>query len=277
MFLARIVFFRLHESPRYLVHAGRHQEALESLQMISRFNGSDLAIDLEDVDDRRPVRPVDESEEARVPFLDDAISDARKHDSARDSSSTTVFDAGSGSESPRQSLVTQANLEEPPRTERPTLVMDYHSTGASPSPLLESHTFKSPGEEYPPNLNSAGSPAEIVVRTGYVNPTPFVTEFKETTETLPVEPTSRPRPSTSRHSRQSSATSVLDHRASSIYEKKVYGKLPRFIRRPLQAWLDRVAMVLSPDWLRTTLLVWAAWCSMSLGLSNIYYHRFGAY
>ncbi|KAF9262990.1 MFS general substrate transporter [Marasmius fiardii PR-910] len=54
MFLARIVFFRLHESPRYLVGAGRHQEALESLQMISRFNGSDLSLALEDVYDGPP-------------------------------------------------------------------------------------------------------------------------------------------------------------------------------------------------------------------------------
>ena len=51
MFLGRILFFRLHEPPRYLVHAGRKQDALESLQMISRFNGSELALDLEDVED----------------------------------------------------------------------------------------------------------------------------------------------------------------------------------------------------------------------------------
>src|SRR6266849_3603006 len=57
MFLGRIVFFRLHESPRYLVHAGRKQDALESLQMISRFNGSELALDLDDVDDHIRVPP----------------------------------------------------------------------------------------------------------------------------------------------------------------------------------------------------------------------------
>ena len=53
MFTARIVFFRLHESPRYLVHAGRPHEAIESLQMISKFNGSELSLDLEDVYDHR--------------------------------------------------------------------------------------------------------------------------------------------------------------------------------------------------------------------------------
>src|SRR5580692_2933271 len=57
MFLGRMVFFRLHESPRYLVHAGRPQDALESLQMISKFNGSELELDLEDVEDRIRVPP----------------------------------------------------------------------------------------------------------------------------------------------------------------------------------------------------------------------------
>ncbi|KAF9439932.1 MFS general substrate transporter [Macrolepiota fuliginosa MF-IS2] len=54
MFLARIVFFRLPESPRYLVYAGRPHEAVKSLQMISKFNGSDLKIELDDVADHRP-------------------------------------------------------------------------------------------------------------------------------------------------------------------------------------------------------------------------------
>ncbi|KAK0238623.1 MFS general substrate transporter [Armillaria nabsnona] len=53
MFSARMVFFRLHESPRFLVHAGRHQEAVESLQMIARFNGAPLSLDIDDVEDVR--------------------------------------------------------------------------------------------------------------------------------------------------------------------------------------------------------------------------------
>ncbi|KAL4081150.1 major facilitator superfamily domain-containing protein [Scleroderma citrinum] len=54
MFLARILFFRLNESPRYLVRAGRDQEALETLQFISRFNGDELLLELTDVDDHLP-------------------------------------------------------------------------------------------------------------------------------------------------------------------------------------------------------------------------------
>ena len=57
MFLARIVFFRLHESPRYLVHAGRPEEAIESLQLISKFNGSELALGLDDVADTGGLQP----------------------------------------------------------------------------------------------------------------------------------------------------------------------------------------------------------------------------
>ena len=51
MFIARIVFFKLHESPRYLVHAGRHEEAAEALQMISKYNGSERQFAVEDVED----------------------------------------------------------------------------------------------------------------------------------------------------------------------------------------------------------------------------------
>jgi hypothetical protein len=53
MFFARVVFFRLHESPRYLVHAGRPHDAVISLRKISEFNGDNLAIGLGNVEDRR--------------------------------------------------------------------------------------------------------------------------------------------------------------------------------------------------------------------------------
>ena len=57
MFIACIVFFSLHEPPRYLVQAGHPQDALESLQMISRFNGSELYLSLNDVEDHIHVPP----------------------------------------------------------------------------------------------------------------------------------------------------------------------------------------------------------------------------
>jgi hypothetical protein len=76
MFIARIVFFRLHESPRYLVHAGRPREALESLQLISQFNGTELDLDLDDVKDEpiqshgsHDVEEGDTNAEDTAPFL----------------------------------------------------------------------------------------------------------------------------------------------------------------------------------------------------------------
>lgn len=51
MFVARMVFFQLHESPRYLVRTGRHEEAVAALQKISKFNGTELTLNVEDVMD----------------------------------------------------------------------------------------------------------------------------------------------------------------------------------------------------------------------------------
>ena len=72
----------------------------------------------------------------------------------------------------------------------------------------------------------------------------------------------RPRSTSRGHGRRSS---TMMSRRSSVYERKLCWSLPSWLRRPLWAWLDRVMMVLSPEWLRTTILVWAVWCSMSLG------------
>jgi len=54
-------------------------------------------------------------------------------------------------------------------------------------------------------------------------------------------------------------------RRSSMYEEKVCHALPKFLRKPLSAWWDRVMMVLSPEWFATTVLVWSTWCAMALG------------
>lgn len=68
MFLARVFFFRLYESPRYLVHAGRPEDAVISLQKISEFNGDSLIINLADVEDSHLVPGPDlEAQEEEVP------------------------------------------------------------------------------------------------------------------------------------------------------------------------------------------------------------------
>ncbi|SNX81515.1 uncharacterized protein MEPE_00220 [Melanopsichium pennsylvanicum] len=49
---ARVVFFRLLESPKYLVHAGRREEARDILQKIQNFNGGQVVnLRVEDVED----------------------------------------------------------------------------------------------------------------------------------------------------------------------------------------------------------------------------------
>lgn len=212
MFICRIVFFRLHESPRYLVHAGRPREALESLQMIAQYNNIDLSLRLKDVEDtavegddgvERGALLSEEPERIRNDFSQDNEPNA-----------------------------TTASNEESRNEEQAGPHKDYRATSESPprSP------FRSANGDSKPRTSD-----EYVV------------------------PPARPRPHPSRRplptARNSRAT-LLSYR-SSIHAN---GSLvERYIRAPLAAWSERVAMVLSPEWARTTLLVWAAWSSMSLG------------
>lgn len=233
MFLARILFFRLHESPRYLVHAGRHQEALESLQLISRFNGSDITIDLEDVDDRRPPepRPPSNGSDEREPFLSSTQETRPNPESDENTASNDAF-AGA------------------PRDEG---VKDYQSTDDSPN-SLDSHSFVTPVEEYPPRRLSI---VTIANRPSSSRPDTLHDETKRHSGL----PHARYRSPPPRGSRASSVASVeLGKRFGSV--------LPRWIKRPLIAWLDRVGMVLTPEWYCTTLLVWVVWLFMSLGTSR---------
>jgi hypothetical protein len=234
MFLARILLFRLHESPRYLVHAGRHREALESLQLISRFNGSDITIDLEDVDDRRPPspRPPSTGSDEREPFFPSS----QEPRPIRETNGNTTSNGTS---------IDPATVDES--------VKHYQSTGDSPN-SLESHLFVTPVEEYPPRRFSA-------VTIGDIPSSSRPDALHDETKHQPRPPHTRSRSSRTRVSRASSVASVA-------LEMRFGGVLPRWIKRPLMAWLDRVGMVLSPEWCRTTLLVWAVWFFMSLGASH---------
>ncbi|KAF9013162.1 major facilitator superfamily domain-containing protein [Cyathus striatus] len=203
MFLSRIVFFRLHESPRYLVHAGRPHEAVKSLQMISRFNGSEMELELSDVAD---------------------------HHEHRNS-------GGDGTQ--------------------------YSATGNTPP--VDSYSFVTPSEEHPP-----------VVFPSVPQPQPQ-DAVKESSPTAPRRPSSSPPPLQIRIPRAPNPnrrlSALSNHsRRSSVYEQKVYSILPRWLRMPLWAWMDRVMMVLTPEWFRTTVLVWSAWCSMALAYTmfNVY-------
>ncbi|KAH9020563.1 MFS general substrate transporter [Lactarius deliciosus] len=241
MFIARIVFFRLHESPRYLVHAGRPQDALESLQMISRFNGSELELDSR--------------------------------------TSTPLFDAdGEVSDSPKDLAApppTNASMplspSPPEGTENAPPVKDYAAMGESDAPLA-AHAPIQTSERYafsyqitPESRRSTFPSVTLPPRS---RSRPLAEEEEGLIDGTPVPP--RPRPPRVQRPRADTRSSVR----SSLYEvaDRAWFALPRGIRRPMRAWFSRFSMVLAPEWRRTTVLVWGAWWGMSLAYTmfNVY-------
>ena len=222
MFLARMVFFRLHESPRYLVHAGRPQDAIKSLQLISRFNGSEISIELEDVRDHlchdAPVTTGD------FPSKFDIRSRAN---------SITPFAANVVLDGPIS--ITKDSSSENSQSSQSVLITDYASTGETPNR----------GDSTPEQHVPLDSPTKPMLKEAAA----IACESLRRNNSYPV-----------RRRRESSAS-----RRSSVYEKKVCRALPRWLGRPLWAWWDQVMMILAPEWLRTTLLVWLVWFAMSLG------------
>ena len=263
MFLGRIVFFRLHESPRYLVHAGRKQDALESLQMISKFNGSELALDLEDVEDyiRTPSQLPDSAYPAENGLPSSRLFDA---DSENLSSPTeikgpsTLAHAGS-----------PLSSTPPDGAEGTSLSKDYSATGGSGA-ALSAYTVVSTAAErrsflYNP-IPIEGTSSHDVLRSPKEEETP--------TEDTYAVPRPRSHSRSSRVSRGPRRRETISSVRSSIYEAadRAYWALPRSIRRPVRAWLSRFMTVLEPEWRRTTLLVWGAWWGIMLGFTmfNVY-------
>ncbi|KAH9841485.1 MFS general substrate transporter [Rhodofomes roseus] len=297
MFIARIVFFRLHESPRYLVHAGRPQEALESLQMISRFNGDELNLGLEDVRDSVYAPLItDEPANMNNHDLHDPPSKHPQHDSITDTPhdpSALVFDADAHAGETRDSRgnseerapMAFANSRDLLRASPESESKSYDATGES-NVALEGHHFHTPqvsqiSRTSTPAGSLRGRPESLLHTDAEAEDKPPLSREPSIAASRPVSGLfaddvgvdaetayPRPRPRLSgRGSRRFSAT-------SSVYEPRpnIYWKLPRWLRKPLWAWLDRIAMVLVPEWVHTTLLVWAAWFAMSLAYTmfNVY-------
>ncbi|OBZ68970.1 putative MFS-type transporter PB1E7.08c [Grifola frondosa] len=218
MFLARMVFFRLHESPRFLVHAGRPQEALESLQLISRFNGSEISLGLHDVEDS--VKP---------PALPDAASPA-------------YSDSG------------DAVTHERPATRH------YSAIGES-DVVLDSHSFGPP-------ISAAHAPRHLRHSLHTEDQDPRSLESVVSRSLSSSGAQSAPSSGAVRsHSRSRSRSSGSSHGSvCPPYGLKSYvsGKHSGWLRGQSWAWMERVAMVLTPEWLKTTILVWFAWFAMSL-------------
>ena len=218
MTAGRVIFFRMYESPRYLVATGRSTEAMESLQLISRFNGEELDLSLQDVRDhigpvkssRRslsfsvisPVRSQPEEEQAFLPTTSSSI--IFRADTERGDETTKV--SGGSPDS-----------------------ADYNTTGETNTIRNNRYSFTTPTTEIP-GLPIVGgplhSPSQLHAHTNQ------------------------------RHHTGNSIVSV---------SYKSMGWLPRSIRKPLWAFMDRLALVLAPEWFWKTLTIWATWFSMALG------------
>ena len=142
--------------------------------------------------------------------------------------------------------------------------LNYDSTGSSNTPL-NSHTFVTPAPSRANSMRSTSFLNNVAAHADYADD-----EIRrDGISSHADEDDDDDKMSELLERRRSKRLSARlpPSRRSSLYEakKKVWWALPRWIRKPLWAWLDRISLVLSPEWLRTTLLVWAMWCSMSLG------------
>ena len=233
------------------MHAGRPEEALLNLQKISRFNGSELELDIEDVHDHVSP-PCQNADEEHTPFLPQTPKPTKKD-------VRTLFDADVNAGVPVTSeteplangdghAIAAGNRLQSDSPER----VHYDSTGSSEVPL-ESHSFITPQSEIASPFDISRAQSFSSVNNDDDNSSLDSEELKTHEEANPIR-------------RPGLGTISGSHR-SSLYEAqaKVCWALPTWIRRPFWAWLDKISLVLSPGWRSTTLLVWAMWCSMALG------------
>jgi hypothetical protein len=185
----------------------------------------------------------------------------------------TIFDADALNHANEPSATTQSSDRFPQNEQNGA--KNYHSTSESPNALDgQDHTFATPATENFPTTERRLNARPTV----YTNATPDVAEFKDAppdTSPLSPYPPSSVHPRTGTSPRRSLHGSTVSRRGS-MYEvkQKVGGILPRCVRKPLWAWLDRVSMVLSPEWIKTTLLMWTVWFAVSLGVTfHGYYKR----
>lgn len=111
--MARLVFFTLFESPKYLVSAGKHEEARSVLQRIAAFNGDPKRVKLSDVCDRNePQSTSSRPNRTRSTFIPD-------HDNSRGSNTLqqarVSLEWSNGHDQEREGLM--ANTEEDEDTE----------------------------------------------------------------------------------------------------------------------------------------------------------------
>lgn len=241
----RVIFFRMYESPRYLVTTGRPAEAVENLQLISRFNGEELSINLQDVRDHfntvkspreslsfsvtSPTCQRPEEEQAFLPTT----------------SSSIIFDAGAEG----VNETTKVSGGSPDS-------VDYNTTGETNGIRNNGYSFTTPTIESPdlPTVTGPLRSSRSHDHHRHLTDHSMLEDEDDEQELSPRSPRSRPTMSRRRNS------SVV----SRTYEPM--GWLPRFIRKPLWAYVDKLSLVLAPEWIWKTLTVWAMWFSITLGM-----------
>jgi hypothetical protein len=244
MTILRVIFFRLYESPRYLVAAGRPAEAMENLQLISKFNGEELDLSLRDVRDHfGTIRSRRSASYSTISPRRGRSEEAQPFLSATGSS--TIFNA----DTERDDETTRVSGSKPDSA-------DYNTTGETNT--IRNNTYPGPTptldtSALPTLDNPFNSPSHVHGHGHQRSHTgQSVVESDEDDEQKIIPRTLRvPR------NRRRSSVSV---------SYKSIGWLPRFIRKPLWAYLDRISLVLTPEWIWTTLTVWAVWFSMALGM-----------
>ncbi|KAJ1309991.1 hypothetical protein OPQ81_006748 [Rhizoctonia solani] len=248
MFVLRIIFFRLYESPRYLVAAGRNAEAVNALQSIEDYNikfgrpsRPRFVITLGDVCDAKPSAMF--SEDGIV--FDTADDEEAPRPSSRGSNDEHKSQASdSGKEDDRSQALAQ----------QPADRTDYRATSQSPEGAVgQGWSFYTP------------TPSHANEDTSYFEPKTPASENDESETSTPGS--SRPR-SSSRLSRPP----VTHRRARSSSSVYVEQNLPSTLARPISAWIDRLSLLFTPQWRLTTILVWCAWWGMSLAFTmfNVY-------
>lgn len=253
MFVLRIIFFHLYESPRYLVAAGRNDEAVAALQSIEDYNVKFS---------RRPSR-------SRFVVTLADVCDAKP--SAMLSDEGVVFDIGDDEETGPASIVSPRSPTEDkspnsdndkendrsPRAlaEQPVGRTDYRSTSDSPEGVVgQGWSFHTP------------MPSHTDEESGY-----FESKSGSDQQTEGSTPGGSRARSASRSSRlrRPEQPAMPPRPRSSIFVEQ---NLPSTLARPLSAWLDRVGMLFTPEWKLTTILIWCAWWGMSLAFTmfNVY-------
>ena len=226
--------------------------------MISRFNGSELELDLKDVEDHIHVPPRHEPHSAtRTESSPTSLLFDADNESSRSSTEIKTPPTRSNSATPLSS-------EPPDGAEGAIFINDYSATGESRAPLT-AHAIISATEHhlFPYNTTSASrcdSSQDIA---------PPPKEEDTPDDDIDVSP-AHPRLPRARRPHAESGSSIR----SSMFEVAdcAYWVLPRNIRRPVRSWFRRFMMVLEPEWRRTTLLVWAVWYCAALAytLFNVY-------